>query len=197
LGAKGSGRWYRQDKKMTTSSLPRLQIKTLKESGCLEPGFAGILRLAENRSSSLLIPFRSEKDRILLNDPEGRHNGQAALVIPLDRLPCHYGGFRTWFRCPRCNRRTTSLYGFSTLLACRECQNLTYESQQKNKIDRLIDRVHRIFEQLGSPETGALSAIPKRPFRMGRKSYSKLRIEAEDTQDLLREAIIQRFGFPS
>ena len=198
MGGTGSGRWHRQYTKMTTASLPRLQIATLKNSGCLEPGFSGTLSWPGTKLTKSLIPFRSEEDRIRLYEPSSLLTdhlvGQEVLVIPLDRLPCHYGGYRTWFRCPRCNRRTKSLYGLSILFACRVCHNLTYESQQKNIIDRLIDRINRIFEQLGSPETGAFSSVPQRPARMHLKTYTKLQAEVEDAQDLLREAIIQRFG---
>ncbi len=198
MGGTGSGRWHRQYTKMTTASLPSLKIATLKNSGCLEPGFSGTLSWSGTGLSSSLLSFRSEKDRIILYYPSSseanQQIGQEALTIPLDRLPCHYGGYRTWFRCPRCNRRTKALYGLSILLACRVCHDLTYESQQKNKIDRLIDKINRILERLRSPESSTFSPIPQRPARMHLKTYAKLQVEVEDAQNLLREAIIQRFG---
>ena len=177
---------------MTTSSLPRLKIKTLKESGCLEPGFAGTLSWPGTGLSSSAIRFRSEEDRILLDDPSNSkpdHCGRQVLAIPLERLPCHFGGYRTWLRCPSCNGRTTSLFILARQFACRVCHGLKYESQQANKIDRLADRINRIFTRLGSQKTEIFSAIPKRPPRMHLKTYSRLRVEAEDAQDLLREAV--------
>ena len=30
--------------------------------------------------------------------------------IEVERTPCHYGGTRPWFRCPRCARRCAVLY---------------------------------------------------------------------------------------
>ncbi len=46
-----------------------------------------------------------------------------------------FGGFRSWFLCPRCGKRAYKLYipPFSDCLACRRCQNLVYEVQMKAK----------------------------------------------------------------
>ncbi len=198
MGGTGSGRWFRQNTKMTTASLPRLQISTLKNNGCLEPGFTGTFSWSGRGLSSSLISFKSEEDRIHLNDPlssETGHNGQKALIIQLDRLPCHYGGDRTWFLCPQCGGRTKSLYKLGIIFACRVCHGLTYASQQENKIDRLIERIHRIFERLGSPETDTFSPIPKKKPGMHMKTYEKLRIAVEEAQDQLKDNVIQRFGY--
>lgn len=61
-------------------------------------------------------------------------------TILLDTTPCHFGGFRFWFICPRlpdgfpCNKRVRTLYlpPDSRLFGCRTCYNLTYRSCQEH-----------------------------------------------------------------
>lgn len=49
--------------------------------------------------------------------------------------PCHYGGARVWFECPQCSRRCAKLY-IDTVVACRQCQRLTYPTQSLGVIER-------------------------------------------------------------
>ena len=59
--------------------------------------------------------------------------------IPLERVPCHFGGFRWYFRCPLssngqyCGRRVAILYKVSDYFGCRHCANLTYDSCNESK----------------------------------------------------------------
>ena len=109
MGGKGSGRRIYHDAKMTTDSLVRIHVKTLKSNGCLKPGYAGELCLPGTNSKVQSIFFRSEKSQLVLNyrssSPNGQQSDEQMLVVRLDRQPCHYGGYRTWFRCPICQRR--------------------------------------------------------------------------------------------
>jgi ketosteroid isomerase-like protein len=46
--------------------------------------------------------------------------------VRLERTPCHYGGSRPWFVCPRCYSRRTVLYGTANdgRFGCRKCMRL-------------------------------------------------------------------------
>jgi len=51
--------------------------------------------------------------------------------IPIERQPCNYGGFRSFFRCPLCQKRMRFLYfAEHSVFLCRKCLNLGYWSQR-------------------------------------------------------------------
>lgn len=59
--------------------------------------------------------------------------------IPLEAIPCHFGGKRWYFRCPLtkngcfCDRRVAFLYEVGDYFGCRHCADLTYESCNESK----------------------------------------------------------------
>jgi hypothetical protein len=199
LGGKGSGRWFYPDAKMTTESLHRIEVGVLKRHGCFQPGSEGILYHFKSGSTRISVSFRSAENKITLycrfNHATGRQVIHQMTSIELDHQPCHFGGSRTWFLCPNCGRRTLALYSVAGLFHCRICHRLTYVSQQSNKIDRLIHKIHKIYEKLGAGNTDVFVLIPKKRRRcMRRSTYQKLHEAAEEAQLQLAEAIIQRFG---
>src|SRR5947209_17652403 len=52
-------------------------------------------------------------------------------TVLLTRTLCHFGGERVWFCCPRCDRRTSSIFLVQPPFACRVCLQLRYESQRE------------------------------------------------------------------
>jgi hypothetical protein len=55
--------------------------------------------------------------------------------VRLTTTPCHFGGVRHWFLCPRCFKRVGVLYRTGQRrFACRKCLNLTYESTRLSGI---------------------------------------------------------------
>ena len=71
-------------------------------------------------------------------------------IVPVVSTPCHYGGKRWWFICPRvidgrsCQKRCRIIYlpPTSEYFGCRECSQLTYESRQKHR-----DKFYEGFEK--------------------------------------------------
>lgn len=59
--------------------------------------------------------------------------------IPLERVRCHFGGKRWFFKCPMyrlgnyCGRRVGKMYKTGDYFACRHCADLTYESCNEGK----------------------------------------------------------------
>ncbi len=59
--------------------------------------------------------------------------------IRVERTPCHYGGVRHWFLCPRCGRRARILYlangarPADCVFGCRICLGLTYHKRQTGR----------------------------------------------------------------
>ena len=195
MGGKGSGRWYWLESKMTTEFPLKIEIGFLKRHGCLQPGAEGILYDSKSGSTRVSIIFRSTEDEITLycRFDSGSQVIQQVTSITLEHQPCHFGGYRTWFYCGKCGRRTSALYGIAGVFQCRTCHHLSYLSQRLNKIDRLINKVNGIYEKLGAANTDVFGLPPKRPRYMRRSSYQKLCEAAEKTRLQLAEAIIQRF----
>lgn len=61
--------------------------------------------------------------------------GKVNLIVNLITTPCNFGGFRYWFECPQCTRRTAALYlpPLNLQFGCRDCYSLTYESRRKKR----------------------------------------------------------------
>lgn len=92
-------------------------------------------------------------------------------VVELEYTPCHYGGTRPWFRCPRCGRRVAKLFG-GTLFLCRRCHGLAYRSQAENYSDRCFRRANKLRARLGG-EPGVDQHVPK-PKWMRWRTYDRL-----------------------
>jgi hypothetical protein len=73
-------------------------------------------------------------------------------LVHLTPTPCNYGGYRWWFRCPKCWRRVEKLYLRGKYFGCRKCQNLTYLSCQEN--DKRVNRLLRHPESLAGLNVG-------------------------------------------
>ena len=115
---------------------------------------------AEAQSNSLKITYRRRKEH--------------SYRIPVDRLPCNYGGFRCYFRCLVCNKRARLLYfAEHSLFLCRKCLNLSYDSQRLRPTKRYeyaSDKLKAFIKQEG----GDLDQH-KKPPRMRHAIYEKLK----------------------
>ena len=108
---------------------------------------------------------------------ELRLRGTTLGEVSLDSTPCHFGGRRLWWRCPRCDARRARLYLRGGVLRCRLCADLRYESQLERDVARGLRRARRIRERLGgSPRL--IDSFPPKPSRMRWATYDALRAEA-------------------
>ncbi len=75
-------------------------------------------------------------------------------AITIVKTPCHYGGYREWFECPKCNKRAGILYRAEDEFKCRKCLNLNYQSQKQNyRTIAPIIRRWRKFEDMKRPRS--------------------------------------------
>lgn len=97
-----------------------------------------------------------------------------AYEIPIDKLPCNYGGIRCYFKCPLCSRRMRILYfAEQSIFLCRICLNLGYESQRLRPSRRyayMSEKVKTLVKNKG----GDLGRY-KKPPRMHKDNYQALR----------------------
>jgi hypothetical protein len=99
-------------------------------------------------------------------------------VVELERTLCHYGGTRTWFLCPSCNRRTAKLYLRRERFLCRLCHGLRYRSQLWGGIDRPRLSAQRIRGKLGGP-IGIAFPFPFKPKGMHWRTYERMKAKCQ------------------
>ena len=90
------------------------------------------------------------------------------------------------FICPKCGKRVAIIY-VDTVVACRSCLGLRYQSEYEDDISRLQSKVRKIFDRIGHDYA--------RPKGMHHKTYECLlskAIELQIRQDKLIEAKFQK-----
>jgi hypothetical protein len=98
-------------------------------------------------------------------------------IIQVAHTPCHLGGTRPWFICPRpdCGRRVAMLYDHGGF-ACRHCHRLAYPSQRESTGDRAFRKADRIRQRLGW-ESWECSATGRKPKGMHDRTFRRLRTQ--------------------
>lgn len=94
--------------------------------------------------------------------------GLSTQWIGLTQTPCHLGGYRRWFVCPRCDRRMGFLYMRHGRFACRHCQKIAYQSQSGDSEDRLRWQYHNLQHKIGN-----LKLQPPRSRRRIRDTFAE------------------------
>jgi hypothetical protein len=110
----------------------------------LRPGYIGILPWSSRGRQIGFIDFHTERDRLALD------RGPVEQTVLLDWTPCHFGGKRPWFRCPRCTRRVAVLCMYGKWFLCRHCCGLPYASQQETYQGRMLRKARKIRQRLGA-----------------------------------------------
>lgn len=94
--------------------------------------------------------------------------------VDLSYTKCFFGGKRSWFVCPLCNRRAGVFYKQDDSLGCRECFGLTYHSRNLSK----TLREDTIFRTLGLLiKADELQEKLKRVFYAGEITKKQRRVE--------------------
>lgn len=151
MGGPGSGNWYRWNKKATTKEVKRIDVRYMKKRGFLKPNTRGSLSWTCGGEPNGDIRYTCYQHELQLHYRYRQNGHDWQLVeqcIPLERTPCNYGGERPWFHCPRCSKRIAVLYGVDVLFLCRHCYQLPYESQQVDRVSRLIAQKYKLGERI-------------------------------------------------
>jgi len=150
MGGSGSTRWGWHTKKQTIEDGLTLHIQKLIK--VIMPPFvfeqrrnwSGVIQWTYTRSGEsagrMGYQFVWNGSHPLLT-LDYTVNGQPVRYdVRLATTPCHYGGVRYWFACPRCHRRVGCLYlpPGAIRFYCRKCHDLAYtSSQEAHQYDRL------------------------------------------------------------
>ena len=126
-----------------------IDVRRVERENLLRAGVTTAWAWTDSETGERLasIGFSVTDDAVLLfynlNDKPTRQ------TVPLERTPCHYGGSRPWFNCPRCRRRVAVLYLRASGFACRHCQRVTYASQSDDALGRTWRRQAKLEARLG------------------------------------------------
>lgn len=169
MGGLGSGKGTRRkawrSKKYTTESLPRIDIVEMVKKTKDIPGVYFVLRDIKQTITGDVINLE-----VLKGDPL-KHS-----TIRIARIPCHYGGFRSFGCCPCCGRNAKTLYLFQRLFACRRCLKMCYPSQNQTLAQRLRLKYLAVDEKLNK-------APWVKPKWMRQKTYKRLKSEHYDLDE--------------
>lgn len=111
---------------------------------------------------------------------EGHRYSYSTLI---ESTACNYGGSRHWFLCPNpgCKRRCRKLYlNRQGYFFCRKCLNLAYHTQNRSKLDRIIDKKWALLRKFGA-DSGFLSDNLK-PKGMHWKTFDSIKEQIEDLE---------------
>lgn len=80
------------------------------------------------------------------------------VTVDLEWRPCYLGGYRVYFRCPRCLGRCCILYRQpagtkpSDRYGCKKCLNLAHAVENEGELERAFRRFNRAYERRGSED---------------------------------------------
>ena len=186
MGGYGSGEWrsarYARVEDCCVLGAAWLRSRGAIRAGCMVTGTASWTR---RPSGELAASIWWEAD---LRDPAApcvwlRYRAGAARVdeaVPLHRTAPNYGGTRWWFGCPRCGRRSATLYlpPGAERFRCRRCYRLAYQCQRETAPDRMLRRAHKLRARIGCAP-GELPRMSQKPKWMRKRTYWRIRDEAE------------------
>ena len=126
-----------------------IDVRWLQREGLLRPGLATTLAWTDRDTGERLAAIGLHAAGDTLTLAFSLNEKPMSQQVPLERTPCHYGGSRPWFNCPRCQRRMAVLYLRASGFACRNCQRVAYASQSDDAIGRTWRRQAKLEAKLG------------------------------------------------
>ncbi len=190
MGGYLSTRWNLAQVRSVTDPLLSLDVRWLARVGALAPGAVRTPQWSHRGEPCSWVTTIREpgQDRLILDYSTHTAGAEAEAVleaIDLETTPCHYGGERTWFRCPGCRSRRAVLFALGGRFRCRACHRLAYSSTREDAADRSRRRLAVLRTKLGGSFTEPVGTIPPRPKGMHHRTYGRL------MQELMRESHIQ------
>lgn len=118
-----------------------IRVGRWRRDGLLVPGAAGIWTWTDANTGVATgsIAYTSTGSAVMLGHiaADGTPIQQ---WVPILRVPCNFGGDRSWFGCPHCGRPVAALYVRASGFGCRRCAQVAYRSQSENATVRELRR---------------------------------------------------------
>lgn len=170
----------RKSSRPIVEKIPFVDVRDLAKAGAFSGGeqtfpWAG-----------LRWPFLSRLRTFRFRADLWMRNATRWTFFPVEWTRCTFGGRRPWFICS-CGKRVAKLYGGGIFIGCRYCYNMVYECQRRGEKSRSYYQACKIRLSLGGAPTIA-QPFPERPRRMWRKTYERLRRQAEELEAPLRKS---------
>lgn len=187
MGGYGSGRpgWRPVGEHML-----RLHVRQLHHRNFLRPGltFSWSWSRGDEPVGTISIFTDTDSIRLVYGTRDGE---QVEEVVRLDRTPCHFGGTRTWFRCPRCGRRVAVLFAGRRFL-CRHCYGIAYAVENEDKLSRLLRRSSKLRERVNAKHSTSYP-VEDRPKGMHQRTFERIKWQIQETEAGFWLAMGERF----
>jgi hypothetical protein len=174
MGGRGSGRRSSYCGKQETSDSMPLDIRKISRKGLLVPGSSFGWQWTVNERQVAGISARVEFESMVLSYRMKSTGEVVEQRVQTQPSPCHLGGQRHWFTCPRCRKRVAVLYAPGRYFACRQCGDLGYATQKEGIGDRASTRAEKQRKRMGW-ESGILNGSGGKPKGMHWKTYQRLK----------------------
>ena len=190
MGGRGSGRCSSYSGKVETSDSMPLDIRKITRKGLLVSGRSFSWQWTVNDRQVAGISVNVDFKQCMTLSYRLKSTGEVVQQrVHTQSTPCHFGGQRQWFTCPRCCRRMAVLYAPGRYFACRECAGLGYATQKEGPGDRASTKANKIRQHLGWP-VGILNNDGGRPKGMHWTTYLRL----ESHHDALVQVSLHDLG---
>jgi hypothetical protein len=193
MGGIGSGRRCSNGGKRETEVSMPLDLRMIVRRGLLVPGNWFNWHWRVNGQDSAGISIAVESGAMVLSYRRRKTSDLVEQRVYLRSSPCHLGGSRDWFSCPRCGNRVAVLYAPEQYFACRRCGGLAYATQKKGGGDRASSKANKIRQQLGWP-AGILNDPGRKPKGMHWATYRRLTAEHAALSQVCFEDIGRKLG---
>jgi len=130
-----------------------LDVRKLDRADSLQPGRYFSWKWSRGDEPAGHIGIRAGIDHVRLVYTWTPYSGDAQSFdypVWVERTPCHYGGSRPWWLCPRCHSRRGLIYGVARdgRFGCRECMRLGYSSETEDVVSRLWRKQRKLEAKL-------------------------------------------------
>lgn len=197
MGGRGSGRQGSYSGKPETSDSMPLDIRKITREGLLVPGSSFSWQWTVNNQQVAGISIRVDIDHLLVLSYCLESTGEVVEQrVQTQTSPCHLGGQRHWFTCPRCNKRVAVIYSPGRYFACRQCGGLGYATQKEGAGDRASTKADKIRKRLGW-EAGILNGTGDKPKGMHWTTYQRLKSHHDTLVQVSFQDIQRKLGFLS
>ena len=194
MGGRGSGRRSSYGGKPETNDSMPLDIRKIMRKGLLVPGSSLDWQWTVNDRPVASIRIWVDRESLVLSY---RMKSTCEVVeqrVQMHTTPCHLGGQRHWFTCPRCRKRVAVLYAPGRYFACRQCGGLGYATQKEGAGDRAATRADKLRKLLGW-EAGILNGQGGKPKGMHWKTFLRLKSQHDALVQISLQDMAHRFGF--
>lgn len=193
MGGLGSGRRSSYSGKRETGDSMPLDIRRIAIKGMLWPGNSFSWQWLVNDRSVAGISIRIETGTMTLSYRMKSTGEVVEQRVQTQISPCHLGGQRYWFTCPRCSMRVALLYAPGRYFACRKCGGLGYATQKVGAGDRASTKANKIRKRLGW-QAGIANGDGGKPKGMHWSTYLRLTAEHDALAHVSFEDIGRKLG---